>query len=224
MRITEEQAVRVARVEVAQRSLGVTQQILAVNSVVVQNGEPEVARVTEVTSVGQFAVWFPLRDQEYFFVVFVESDRDGKPQLAGSCWHARVRAWLVIASTDVSAAEITARTGLSPTEVYERGDVVKFSPTRTYNTHSWVLEPQRDVPGTVDEKLSELLLHAGKATDAIAGLRPACSVEVVIIYSGWGGDPQFGGWHVDAKSLQSIAALGAEMDVDMYAMGPEFPG
>jgi Domain of unknown function (DUF4279) len=222
--VAEEQAVRIGREEVAKQWLGTTQQILAVNSVVTEDGQPRVARVSETTSPGRLAVWFPLHDQAYFLVVFVESDRDGNPVLSGSCWHARVRVWLAIHSADVPPSEVTARTGLSPTEEHERGDLVRVSSKARYKSHIWQLEPQREVPGTVDEKLSLLLRQARPAAQAIAGLRPSCDVEVGIVYDGWGGAGQFGGWHVDGASLQGLAELGADIDIDMYALGPRMPG
>jgi hypothetical protein len=79
------------------------------------------------------------------------------------------------------------------------------------------------MPGAVEEKLSAILYAIEPAAAQIASLRSGCEVKVHVVFQGWGGDPQFGGFHVEVDNIRRLAALGAALDVDLYASGPEMP-
>lgn len=135
---------------------------------------------------------------------------------------AGVRVYLLVYSDELRPAEITARVGLEPTEAHERGERIPGW-RNTYKCHTWWLEPQAGVPGGVEEKLRVLLETVEPAVARIATLRPACDVEVSIVFKGWRGNPQFGGFHFEADVTRRIAALGAGLGSDLYAFGAAMP-
>lgn len=217
-----ETAVRLARAEVIERSWGVTSQILAVHSVPVgSDGEPIVVRVDERTEYGAYLVYFPIRDQPYYLVVEVGSDKAERLAVSGVYSEAEVRVYLAVSSRDLSAGEITARIGLQPTQTRSIGEpIVEQVPARTHEEHRWILEPQAGVPGSVEEKIASLLDAVDVAAGRIAALKRVCDVRVTIVLSAWGGDPQFGAFDVLAENVRRLGALGAELSVDLYAFGP----
>jgi hypothetical protein len=220
--IEREAAVRVARAEVIERSWGISSQILAVHSVPVgSGGEPIVVRVDERTEPGAYLVYFPIRDQPYYLVVVVGADKMGQWAVSGVYSEAKVRVYLAVSSRKLSAGEITARVGLQPTQTRSIGEpIVNRAPARTYEEHRWMLEPQAGVPGSVEEKIAALLDAVDVAAGRIAALRPACDIRATVVFSAWAGDPQFGAFNFTGESVRRLAALGAELTVDLYAFGP----
>lgn len=217
-----EAAVQVARAEVIDRSWGVSTQILAVHSVTVgSDGAPIVVRVDEQTEPGKFLVYFPITDQPYFFVVVVGAGDTGQLAVSGVYCEAKVRVYLTVSSREFSADEITARVRLQPTKTRSIGEpITNRVSARTYKEHRWMLEPQAGMPGSVEEKMVALLDAVEGASGRIAALRPACDLRVTVVFSGWGGDPQFGAFDLASASLRRLAALGAVVSVDLYALGP----
>lgn len=125
------------------------------------------------------------------------------------------RASLSISSETVTAAEVTAALGVSPTRVSERAGATR---TRSH----WTLEVTVDssVPGRADpdddggfEAVARLVgLLRGRA-DALAALRPACAT--VIRWSG-DSDSTQGGFVIPAALIADLAALGCDLSGTAY--------
>ena len=132
--------------------------------------------------------------------------------------------YLAASRRDLLADEITARIGLQPTQPRAIGEpITSLAPARTYKEHRWMFEPQAGVPGSVEEKVAALLDAVEGASGRIAALRPACDLRATVVFSGRGGDPQFGAFNLVGESVRRLAALGAELSVDLYAFGPRMP-
>ena len=219
---SRDKAVQLAQAEVISRTWGIARQLLAVNEVVTDDrGRIVVARVDETGEPGACFVYFPIRNEPYYFVVVVRPDDAGQLAVSGMYMEAGVRVYLAISSATLPHEEITARVGLTPTETHTIGDpITKWTPTRTYREHVWRFEPQAGIPGSVEEKLGTVLDGVDAASAQIAALRPACNVDVNVVFKGWRGDPQFGGFHVGADMVRRLAAIGVELDFDLYAFGP----
>ena len=215
----QEEAVRLAQAEVTGRSWGVSQVVLAVNEVDVGiDGMPVVARVDEESEPGAYFVYFPIRKERYYFVVVIRADEAEQLHVSAVYVEAGVRVYLIITSVELSCAEITSRAGLTPTKTHAIGDPI--TPMRKYQEHSWLIEPRSDQPGSVEEKVAVLMDIVEPAAARIASLKPACSVHVGVVFKGWGGDPQFGGFNFDARTVERLASLGAELGFDLHAFGP----
>jgi hypothetical protein len=220
-----EKAILLAQEEVNGQAWALTRQLLAVNAAEIgEDGDPVVARVDEDTESGAYFIYFPIRGEPYFFVVVVRPDEAGELAVSWIYMEGGTRVYLLITSEIFSPEEITARVGLTPTKSHQMGDPVrKKSPARTYRVHMWHFEPQKGIPGTVEEKLKVLLEEVNPAVAQIADLRPMCDVGVMVVFEGWGGDWQFGGIHFETEIVQGLAALGATLDLDLYAFGPDMP-
>lgn len=216
-------AVRIAQAEVTNRTWGIASQFFAVHDVATaQGGEPAIARIDEVHEPEAYFVYFPIRERPYYFVVVVRPDDTGRLAVSAMYWEAGVQAYLRIVSAVRSAVEITAQIGVTPTETHAIGDPIgKGVGTGSYREYVWRFEPQAGLPGSVEEKLRAVLDGVEPAAARIAALRPTCDVQITIVFKGWSGDPQFGGFHVDAEPMGRLATLGAVLDVDLYALRTE---
>ena len=218
-----EQVVEAARKELVERTLDLTQRFLQVHEL--DRDRPPYVAVS-MFSADTYLVYHVVRDHPYWFQVIVSGElvpSRGSFCVVGTDVAAEVRAYLAIASTQLTADEITAQIGIPPTSTQRMGAQRGRSPVARYDKHAWILEPERYVPGGVDEKVAGLLEAVYDASERIAGLRDRCSVALNIVYYGWRGNPQFAGFSLDAETVSRIGALGAEIAFDIYALGPDLP-
>ena len=220
-----DKAVQLAQAEAVAKTWGVTAQFLAVNKVVTNEaGEPAVIRIDEKTRPDSYLCYFAVHGEPYFFVVVVESSKNNQLAVSGVYMEAGVRVYLLITSKTMTTAEITESVGLSPSKTHSTGEpIIKKIPNRTYKENQWIYEPQVEVPGSVEEKLNTVLHGVESRAKAIASLKPICEVYVNVVYEGWGGDCQFGGFHFNEGIMSRLCTLGAELDFDLYSFGPEMP-
>lgn len=219
-----DKAVQLAQTEVVAKTWGVTAQFLAVNKVVTNDdGEPTAIRVDEKSRPDSYLCYFAVHGEPYFLVVVVESSNN-QLAISGVYMEAGVRAYLLITSKTMTTAEISTSVGLPPSKTHSTGEPIsKKNPNRTYKENLWIYEPQAEVPGSVEEKLNTVLNGVESRSKSIASLKPICEVHVNVVYEGWGGDCQFGGFHFNENIMSRLCALGAELNFDLYAFGPKMP-
>jgi len=218
----EDQVLEVARLEVENRSLALTRQLLGPHSLPRHaDGRPVVSRIRHDDAAGCYIVYFPLHAEPYNCAVTVRKRGNDDLCVIGVQLAADVRVVLGIYGGAITPAEVTARTGLVPSETHLAGD--HRYRDRVYPEHVWRLEALPGTPASVEEKLESLLRSIEPATAAIASLRPSAQVQIAIVYKGWSGNPQFGGMSVSADAVAALARLGADLDFDLYAYGPPMP-
>jgi hypothetical protein len=216
-------AVQLAKDEVLQCRWAVTRQYLSVNQVVCDESGPVPVRVDESSESGAYSVYFSIQEELYYLVVVIRSSPAHELKVASVYMEARVYVRLVISSSEIAPEEISQRIGLIPSSSHERGDPHGARGGRIHKEHLWIKEPLPEVPASVEEKIKTLLKELGPVADRISALYPMCQVSVSIGYHGWGGDPQFGGFHFDVATIRLLYAIGAELDINLYSFGPEMP-
>jgi hypothetical protein len=87
--------------------------------------------------------------------------------------------------------------------------------------HAWFFEPTGDEPCECDRKLQLLLDTLDNVSSRFALLTGACKIEVNVVYEGY--SSEMWGIHWSAKDLSRVGALGADLDLDIYASGPDLP-
>jgi Domain of unknown function (DUF4279) len=213
-RPTAEQA---ALAELRSPTCATTIQFFAPHVLESTDGEPLVHGVLLDGDVHQ--VHFKPQDEDYFLVVMVRSTPDGW-DILGARASARARVALSIVSETLSANDITRATGLDPTDAWSVGDEWTrpgFSPSRRTFTR-WTLCPEGDRPGEFEDKLTRLLDLTQEAAPRIRALGATCDVSVTVGYRGYA--EQMWGVPIEREDLRRLAALGAGLDIDLYAGGP----
>jgi hypothetical protein len=79
--------------------------------------------------------------------------------------------------------------------------------------------PDGDLPGEVKDKLIRLLDLTDIASTRIRALGSVCDIDILVAYRGYA--HQMWGLPIEAREMARIAAMGAGLDVDLYASGPE---
>lgn len=64
-----------------------------------------------------------------------------------------------------------------------------------------------------------LLAQLENVSTNVYNLSKECDVCINIIYKGY--HEWMGGWHLDKQIMSRILSLGADVDLDIYAMGPD---
>lgn len=213
-----DRAVGLARAEVETRTFAVTR----LNEIVMNgDGVAAIARVDDTSEVGAYYVYFELRDVPYHCVVVIRPTEGQGLSVSWVYIQAATRVYLAIRSADVSPDEVTQRAGLQPTRTTAKGSPIGRGQTgRQSATHLWALDIMPGVPGGFTEKVGVLIVLVEPVAEAIAALRPSCDTHLTVVYKGWGGDPQFGGIHLDAQSTRVLADIGGALDIVLYAFGP----
>lgn len=208
---------QVAVSEALNPTLGVTEQVLAVHKLVQKDNAPAILLVEENSEVGAFFIYFGIVNEPYYFVVVVKQE-DERLIASASYVEAAVRVYLGISSILLDPIAITERIKLIPTESYRIGEarLPRMRQLR-FKENRWYFEPQKDTPGTLEDKLKFLLDRLEPVQSKIAALQDECEIYINICYEGY--KNWMGGWHIDKATIRRIAALGAEVDLDLYAFG-----
>ncbi len=111
--------------------------------------------------------------------------------------------------------------GLKPTDSWRQGEPGRRQGNPRRKFHAWLFDPAGDGPGECDQKMKALLKMLASASSGIKKLSGQCSVCICVVYSGY--KNQMWGLHWTADTLRQIAAIGADIDVDLYAYGPDLP-
>lgn len=215
----QQAAVEVACAEVLSPTWGVVEQILAVHKIVLLDGMPSIARIDNLTPE-IFNVYFYLEEQYYFLVIVVESNNNSLV-VAGSYIEANISVYLIINSDLLESDAITARIGIQPTRTKKKGEPRTPKSSLVWETNYWIFEPQKDVPDELERKLSFLLAQLENAATSIFNISEECNISINIIYKGY--QEWMGDWHLDRQIISRILSLGADIDLDIYAMGPDLP-
>lgn len=214
-------AVEAAIKEVLTPTLGITEQILSVHQIVMRSATPVIARIQDKSESGAYHIYFALEGEPYYFVVAV-SFSDNQYFVSGSYIESAVRVYLRVSSDILEPEEITSRVGLIPTQCYTKGEKrYQRNPHLKFKEHRWYFELDKDIPNSIEEKLDSLLEKLEPVKTQVASLSDECEILICICYEGY--KSWMGGWHFNRSTILKIASLKAEVNLDLYAFGPDLP-
>lgn len=219
--IPSHEAVHVALTELARPTRADTRPFFQVHDLETEGGRPRVFGV--LPGEGCWEIYFRPQN-EFSFLVMMVAHEGGAWSIRGCRASARARVALSIVSEDLTAQAITQVTGLEPTDSWSRGDLRTHPRMRHLGPHAftrWTLCPEGDLPGEFEDKLTRLLQLTEPAAARIRALADTCDVSILVGDQGYTG--QMWGLPIESRDVARIAALGAALDVDLYASGPALP-
>jgi len=206
--------------EITSPQLDTTDQLLAVHTLALTDNVLRPTYVETASDPSQTTIYFCITDEPYFFVIVVQPQAS-QPKAIASYIEAVVKVYLAIYSATLDPQTITQHLGLAPTQTRQKGEQVRPYVRRTYAEHRWYYEVQPDHPALPEDKIQRLLQNVSPVANRFAQLANACHVVLHIVYKGY--QSSMGGLHLDAETARQIALLGAAVDIDLYAYGPELP-
>lgn len=130
-------------------------------------------------------------------------------------WREVVRCALAVYSETLSAADITERVDIQPTEARIKGQPRKGNPTKPVVNHQWIWKPDEGVERSLDAQLDVLWAELGRQAAAFKGLPIDAEVVVDIWIEHYGEDLRLG-WVLDRRHVNAAAAFGASLGIDEY--------
>jgi len=206
--------------EITSPQLGTTEQLLAVHTLVLTDNTFHPTHMDTTSDPSQATIYFRIIDEPYFFVIVVQPQAS-QPRAIASYMEAAVKVYLAIYSDTLDPQTITHHIGIAPTKTRQKGDQVRPYVHHTYAENRWYYELQPDDPASPEVKIQRLLNRVSPAANRFAQLANACQVVLHIVYKGY--QSSMGGLHLDGEMARQIAMLGAAIDIDLYAYGPELP-
>jgi hypothetical protein len=218
--MTREEAIRSAQTELLERNLEETAAVLRLNPLLLENGLPHCAGIDWNSGPDTVLVYFDVVGQPYYVLVVVTSSPEEGGEVHSVSVSAAIRVLLKIRSRAVRPSDITAELGLQPTSTYDAATAIRRRHGSFGEINEWVYEQDPDLPGDVECKVEGLMGHLADVRPRIRLLSEHSQVRVSVVYHGWRGNAQFGGWILPQTVLTEISNLGADLEFDVYATGP----
>lgn len=207
---------KIAISEIDQMNFGITQQILAVNELVYENGHPKIEKVELDAQNKRAMVHFPIKDECIFFTVFLETEPAIKVVWTNTTDGSRVI--FRVTSDTMALNEISSFIKIHPTRSWNIGD--PHPNGKTNHTFSlFDFEPIPDLTGKIESKINTLLDLLEKDTEGIRKLSVLANSYIQIHWHGYNGNGMLGGFQLDQATITRLANLQLAIDLDLYADG-----
>ncbi len=207
---------KIAISEIDQMNFGITQQILAVNELVYENGHPKIEKVELDAQNKSAMVHFPIKDECIFFTVFLETEPAIKVVWTNTTDGSRVI--FRVTSDTMALNEISSFIKIHPTRSWNIGD--PHPNGKTNHTFSlFDFEPIPDLTGKIESKINTLLDLLEKDTEGIRKLSVLANSYIQIHWHGYNGNGMLGGFQLDQATITRLANLQLAIDLDLYADG-----
>ena len=218
-------AFELALKEVRDREWAMTRQFLWAHRLKMQGQTPELDQVEVVhgESETKYLFNFPVEGERYFFVLPVFKTPAGFS--LGYCHAvAASKVSLRFTSESILPETITEQVGLEPTKSWHLGDI-RQPGNGTYSFHNWEFRATNFLSGDFDRKFSQLLDAVEPYTERIAKFLTETGNSVTgyvnVYYEGYAN--QMWGLHLTKVDLLRLSKLGVDVDIDLYASGPDLP-
>jgi Domain of unknown function (DUF4279) len=211
-----ELAKQAAIAEVLQPQLGTTEQFLAIHQLVMKDGVPIVLNVTTKDEIGVYCVYFQIVGERYYLMIVIVKEEE-ELVARSSYLEPAVRVYLHISSPLLAPTTISEKIKIQFTRSGNIGERINPRSPVKHKENRWYFEPQANLPGNLEDKLEYLLDQLAPSQPMIAALQKECNICIIICYEAYRG--LMGGWHIEKATIQRVLALGADMDLDLYACG-----
>ncbi|AZZ93224.1 DUF4279 domain-containing protein [Hahella sp. KA22] len=216
MQDLSELIISVAAGEIDTPSLGVTEQVLASHKIA-----RKPIKIDMNTQMDCCNVYYSLVGESYYFVLSLKQDAE-QWRINWAYIEPHVRVRLVIQSSSLTPDRMSSFIGLKPTHSYLQGEKRNKSVNSVYRHHGWGFELDKDVPDSLEKKLDKLISVIGENRESLRTLSESASIKVMVwydCYKDW-----MGGISLSAEQMALLGEIGAGLEVDIHASGPDWPG
>jgi len=120
---------------------------------------------------------------------------------------------------DSSPDQITSAIGIVPTKTWKKGDLINPKGTRQHKENGWLISSGLSKECDFEQHLLSLLSIINPHLDKLKEVCATCYVELsCAIYMYCESEESTPAVHLDRQTTQVLAALGAEIDFDLYVL------
>ena len=125
-----------------------------------------------------------------------------------------ISVYLVLSGFKNDPDEITAAMGLLPEEIWREGDPIGRT-IRLREESGWKLSSGMDKSTDLNEQIEALLNRLELVAPILSELGQTCYMEIACVLRAYDFVPAM---HLERSTVQRIARIGAEIDIDFYCL------
>lgn len=198
------------------KNFGVTEQYLEAHELIYEDDQPMIAHISRNDEKGTASVYFPVKGEKFFFVVYLQTSPTAKVISVNDQSHHRV---YFTANSEVLDFEgLSALTTLTPTGGWNKGDPRKFGKNRprTFSRIDFMPSPE---PGDFDTKLDKLLDFLEQDVEGVKRLVKEAYGHINVATIFYNKNTMLGGFRLTSQTIARLHALNLTIDFDLYAEG-----
>jgi hypothetical protein len=216
--MTDFEITKVAIEEIETKAWGTTQQFLQIHELIYEEDSPKILHIDKDESNGTAIVYFPVKDEEFYFAVSVATTPTINVRWVDT--EAMHRVYFRATSEDLDFEQLASLTTLKPTGGWKKGERKKYgNSVYKYSSIEFLPNPE---PDAFDDKIHKLLDFLERDIDGIRRLANIGGGQIQVASIFHNGNTMLGGYHLDKRLLSRLDALEVEIDFDLYAEGRFF--
>ena len=200
--------------EILNPTLETTKQYLEVCELEYLNGKPKVARVNSTFYEDVIAIYFPVKNHNYFIEVHISKEDDFMVQ---SVWtESSHRVYYTATSSQLSYHDLVKEIKLAPLEGWSKGDVRNEG--KSLHTFSRLIyEPIKNEAFCLEEKLNLLLDNIESDKEGIMRLNSIAETDITVCRNQYISGNM--GIEISAETFKRISSLNLGLSIDTYLTG-----
>lgn len=202
--------------EITAKTFGVTEQFLNIHEVVYEHDKPKVARVDTEKEDGTAIVYFPIKDENFYLAVYLDTIPQISVRHVGTEHGNSV--YLGVSSKIFSMQELSEMTKLKVTKGHSKGD----KRGSTYWKFSKVCFEPNPEPDEFEDKLKKLLDILESDHEGVKQLADKAAAWIQVTQEFHIGNTMVGGSFIDRENIKRIANLNLSVDFDLFVGGNLF--
>ena len=203
--------------EVLNPTFELTKQFLMVNELVYKDGVPFIEDIFINNVEGKAAVYFPVNNESYHFVVYISIKGSFEPLWMEMSPGNVVE--LVVVSENHSLDMILKEIDFKPQKQWEKGERERPAKPVVCDHSGFVFSLENRKTGELENKLKQLIDFLIQRRESILALSDIATVEISITYYGY--KDQMWGIHLEKDMIKKMSELNISFDVDLYASGKD---
>lgn len=210
--------IETAIAETAAKNFDVTKAFLKVHKLVYVDKKPVVARVDTDKNDGTAIVYFSVKDQKFYFAVYVEIE----PETLVS-WVATEPYYCIYfkaTSEKFDLQQLASMTTLKPTSSINKGDK-RGRGTVVWKYSKIQFEPNPEAD-EFEDKLLKLLAFLEQDKEGVKTLVEKAKGYIQVATSFHNADTMLGGHQLNKNTISRMAALHLGIDFDLHADGKSY--
>lgn len=161
-------------------------------------------------------MYFPVKDEDFFFAVYVDIEPEVAVRWVGS--EAAFSVYFSVVPEDLTAEEIEEMTILKPTGSWSKGD--KCNNGFRHFTKV-MFEPNKE-PDEFEDKIKKLIDYLLTDRESVIRLVNEYGGYIQVAASFHNGNSMLGGVNLSSDIIKALADLNLSIDFDLYAEGNLF--
>lgn len=215
--MTDQQAIELIEKEFKKKTLGVTEQYLEIHSPIYCDNELKIDRIDRDRNDEIIIAYLPVLDEKFYFAIYIDEKTNEVTGFGTEAYH---RVYFRATSETLSADDLKAKTKLTPTEFWNKGDLRKSGKSNhKFSNLTFLPNPE---PDEFEDKLKKLLDFLEQDKNGIKQLTEKADGYIQVAMDIHNGNGMIGGHNIDTDDIRRMNELGLSINFDLYVGGNNF--